>query len=319
MKKLFLLIFSFILVNAFCFSQIRISAKTGVLASKTDEILWNKYGDDAEILSLLKWRTYAAPVLSLDTQFNISKIFFAGLKGFYTIPLSYGFIEDFDCANLLSTGSSELTHYSKHDNKLDNFYKVELFFGTEKSITEKIHLSAQVTAGFSYYSFTAQNGHKQYGEKIGKQRGYDIYTSWSPDIPESPMQGNIISFEDLNIYAGLGASLSYTPFDPFSISLFANALPVIKSSARDIHYRRNQYALFDLPFQLAFDSSLLLEYKLNKKNVLTAGFDFSALSVKEGSLFLGSDNQNWQKASNPCGIKQMTWKILLGYTYIYEK
>ena len=150
MKKLFLLMFLFILVNAFCFSQIRISAKAGVLGSNTDEILWDKYGDDAEISSLLKWRTYAAPVISLDTQFNFSKIFFAGLKGFYTIPASYGFIEDFDCANLFSTGSSELTHYSKHDNHLDNYYNAQIFFGAEKSFLETIKLAARVTVGFSY-------------------------------------------------------------------------------------------------------------------------------------------------------------------------
>ena len=28
---------------------------------------------------------------------------------------------------------------------------------------------------------------------------------------------------------------------------------------------------------------------------------------------------NLQTAINPCGIKQITWKFLLGYTYIYEK
>lgn len=320
MKKLFFLSFLFILVNAFCFSQIRISAKTGLLGSDTNEILWNKNVEDAQVTSLLDWKTQAAPVISIDTQFNFSKIFFGGLKGFYTIPFSYGTIEDFDFANIFSTGTTERTHYSKHENHLDNYYNAEIFAGVQKTFSEKIKVEADLSIGFSYFSFTAQNGYKQYGQKTGTIEGNAIYSPWSNDIAKTPMTGDIITFESLNIFAGLGAGVSYLASEKISVKLAARLLPSIKSNAKDTHYKREyKYSLFEFPWHLAFDSSLLLEYQLNKRNALTADFNCLYASVKNGGLYQSTDNKDWIKATNPCGIKEFTWRILLGYTYIYEK
>ena len=90
--------------------------------------------------------------------------------------------------------------------------------------------------------------------------------------------------------------------------------------ALDTHHRRNApYTYFVLKNELAFDSSLLLEYMVRKNLALTAGFDLFISSVKNGTIVQSTDKKEWDKASNPGGIKECTGRFLLGFTFVYEK
>ena len=322
MKKLFFLVFFSFLASQLCFSQFKLSAKTGILNTSLNELLWNKTGDDAQIISQLDWNTYIAPVLSLDTEYKLADTFIFGLNGLYTIPFSYGIIEDFDYLNILSTGGTERTHYSKHDNKLDNYWNAGTFLGVGGKISDNLKLYGLFSFSYSYYCFTALNGYRQYGTKIGEQNNEDVYNPWADDIPEKVMEGEIISFEAQKYFFGLGTRIEYNPSDVFSLIFCIKLMPAFITQALDTHYKRkgdSRYNLFDLNSELAFDAALLLEYRINRYNGLNAGFDFYASSSDGGRLYQSSNKNNWQKCLNSCGVKEMTWKFVIGYTYIYEK
>ena len=303
MKKLYALIFMIFLTCGFCFGQFKISAETGYFESNTKEILWTKQGDDAQIISLLDWNTYVAPVVSLNAQYTLHDTFCFGLNGFYTIPFSYGIMEDSDYMNLLTTGGTERTHYSKHANKLDNFWNTEVFFSAGGDITENLSFAGLFLISYSYFCFTAHNGYKQY-----------------LDQPETPMEGKIITLESQKLYFGIGTEINYYATDKLSFGLILKLKPSIMNQVLDTHYRRNnKYSYFELPGELAFESELLLEYKLNSSNAVTAGLNFFASSVKNGNLYQSKNKKDWEQFANQTGIKQTAYKILLGYTYIYEK
>lgn len=319
MKKIPSLIFLFFLVCGSGSAQFRMSARTGILETEVNEILWDKQGDDAQIISQLDWNTYAAPVISLNAEYKLADTFIFGLNGFYTIPVSYGIIEDYDYMNILSTGSTERTHYSKHDNELNNYWNAGIFLGAGGRFSKNLKIYGLFSFSYSYYCFTAYNGFRQYGAKIGTQNSNDIYEVWNEDIPEKPMEGKIITFEAQKYFLGLGTRIEYNPFDFFSCILSINLLPGLKAEALDTHHKRKPpYYYFDLPSELAFNSSLLLEYKLSKHNALNICFNFFASSVSDGKLSASWNKNNWTEYANQCGIKETSWRLLLGYSFIYE-
>ena len=320
MKKLSSLIFLFVLTPVLCFSQLKLSAKTGYFGTQINEILWSSSEEDAQINSLLEWKTYAAPVVTLDAEYKFTNNLMLGVGGFYTIPLSYGKLEDFDYMNIFSTGTNERTHYSKHDNKLANYYSINAFFGAGGNILQNLRLSAVFSLTYTYYGFSAYNGYKQYGQKIGTVQGRTEYSPWNVDIPKTEMEGKIITLGAQKLYFGIGTRLDFTATDKLGFILKLNAMPVLYGDTLDTHHRRNNpYTYFELIGELAFDSSLLLEYKLKDSLALTAGLDFFASTATKGIPYQSQTRELWQQLSNACGINQTTWKALIGISYCYEK
>lgn len=321
MKKAVPMFFIFFLLNAFCFGQLKFSANTGIMGINIDEIAWDKKSEDAQILSLLEWRTYAAPVISLYTQIKFADIFLFEIKGSYVIPFSYGQIEDFDYMNLLSTAGKERTHYSKHDNNLKNYINANLFFGAGNKILKNLNLSLLFSLKYSYYNLNAFNGYRQYGEVSGlAYNGENIYSPWKQSIEKKQMTGNIITLESHKLFFGIGSRLDYYPLDKLCISLNLDLLPALLSQTRDTHHKRKTpYSLFDFTGEFAFDSSLLVEYKITKNLAFTTVADFFFSTVKNASFYQSKNMETWKEAANPGGSKEFSWKCLLGVTYIYEK
>ena len=320
MKKLSALIFLLILIPVFCFSQIKISAKAGYLGINIEELLFDKTGEGAQTNSFLDWNTYAAPVIVLDAEYKPTDKLIIGLGGFYTIPFSYGKMEDFDYMNIFSTGTNERTHYSQHDNRVNNYYNINAFFGAGGTFIDKLKLSALFSVDYTFYSFSSYNGFKQYGEKIGTVNGSTKYSPWNADIPKIDMEGKIITFAAQKLYFGIGTRFDFSATDKLNLILKLNFKPVLFGNTLDNHHRRNTpFYYFELSGELAFDSSLLLEYKLQKNSALTAGLDFFVSSAKTGTLYQSRTRDEWVQLANGCGVNQKTYRFLVGYSYIYEK
>ena len=303
MKKIPALIFLIFLACGFCYAQFKISAETGYISSDIKEILWNKTGKDAQIVSLLDWQTYIAPAANVDFEYKFAHHFLFGAGCFYTSPFICGTMEDSDYMNVFTTGSKERTHYSKHDNKLDIYFSTNAFLGAGWKLFEQLDLSAIISYKYTYYSFTAWNGYKQYGSN-----------------PKTLMEGKIITFEAEKNYLGAGIRAGYSPTQNLSFTLNLSILPTIFCKAFDTHFKRSTpYTYFDLKNELAFDSSILLEYMVRKNLALSADLELFVSSVKNGIILQSSNKKEWEKASNPGGIKECTGKFLLGFTFVYEQ
>jgi outer membrane protease len=143
-----------------------------------NEALYNKKGKDRKISSLLIWESYGLPSFEAELGFKFFNRLHTNLSANYVIPASSGKLRDYDWMNLFSTGDSKLTHYSKHENSLDNYIQTDFSLGYSFNPWPGFTLLPFLSFKYSYLSFTANEGYRQYGAKIGQENGYDVYESW---------------------------------------------------------------------------------------------------------------------------------------------
>ena len=299
--------------------EINADATLGASNSTVKEILYDKKGKDAETLSLLEWQNFVSPCITANADLIIYDKFYLSIGGLYTLPLSYGKMQDYDWANLLSTGGKEQTHYSKHDNKINSKYFLDIDAGTVLNIAPQIRLIPFISFKYSYYSFTAQNGYKQYGKKIGTQNDYDVREPWNSSIEKIPMTGKIITFQNQDFYLGAGAIFDFSITPKIDLNLGLTLLPSLKSQSMDFHHKRDLYTFFSYESKLEFDTSLLLEYKITDSSRFTTGLCFSYAKSGIAEISQSSDKIEWYGNSNPGRIISRDLNFQLGYTYKYEK
>lgn len=291
------------------------SVQAGISKLNTKEKLLYQNNSELYTLSLLDWDTNIVPCISADVLLGLTNTFYIKAGGQFTLPVSQGTMKDYDWQNVLSTGSTGLTNYSEHKSTLDSFYNAELGFGLGGDITDSIRLIQFFSVRYSYQSVTAKNGWRQYAQIIDEQNGNNVYGPWTNDIEKKAMSGKSVTLEAQDIFLGLGTQLNFQFSDDFSAKLFINILPSLYSQALDTHYKRDIYTLFDFSSKLEFNADVLLEYKLNNANSITAKAGFGAAKADNADVF-----QNSKKLDSYPGAATATcWSFLLGYTYRYEK
>ena len=314
----------FLSLHTVFYAENKISIKAGGSAGVSnillDEILYDKYGSDANISSLLKWQIYASPLISANTQVCFSDRFYICVDGKYSVPLSAGKMEDYDWLNRFSTGTGEQTHYSTHENNLNNYYSARFSLGAGGNLTNKIKLIQLFSIEYSNISLTAKNGYRQYAASIDEINGNKVYEEWSDTIQKKYLEGKIITYEVQEINFGLGLQLLFALNQNLNLLLSAQLLPSLTCQALDSHYKRNPplYTLFKDISKLVFDSSFLIEYRLNTNNRLFASFGYRCSTSERIKLYQTDDKKSWEKVLNPGGIKQQDFTLSLGYTFYYE-
>ena len=317
---------SFLIALFFCnlsFAQ-NITSKavvsTGIINSEIQERLLQSQEETSFTTSLLDWKIDAAPCIMADYELAFSNKYFIGLNGLYTIPLSSGLMKDYDWLNVYSTGGKELTHFSQHKNSLDQFFNTELSLGTGINLTQRIQFIQYIFVQYSYLRFTSKNGYRQYGTTVSEQNGYSVYSPWSSDIQKKNLDGKIVSYETQDIFLGLGSKIVFNINDRISTELFAAIQPSVWNSTLDTHHRRNdKYVYFDFASKLDFDTSILLEYKLNKTSGIFTKFCFSYNDSNNAAVYQSEDKKDWEIILNPGKASERHLKFLIGYTYNYEK
>ena len=285
-----------------------------------NEVLYNKEGKDRQVSSLLSWESYCLPSFEANLGLIFFQKYFLSFNGMYVIPGFSGKLEDFDWMNLFSTGDSKLTHYSKHENFLDNKYEGSFFLGYCFNPRSRFKLTPFLSFKYSYLSFTSHNGYRQYGQNIGSQNGSAVYESWTSSIEKKELSGKIITLEEENYFFGIGSQITFKISDRLNSILFLQILPSIQSHALDTHHRRNtKYTLFDSDGKLAFDSSFLLQYKLkdcHRFNLKAA----CCYSIADNiNLYQSASKSNWMGVSNPGKLSSIDFSFAVGYAYYYEK
>ena len=321
-KKSICLIFVFILFSGFIKKAIaqnitiNTSLNTGIVGINAKEMLFD---NNNHTTSFLDWNVKIAPCIFIDSETGLSNRLFFRLNGFYTIPFSNGQMCDYDWMNYFSTGTSEQTHFSNHKNEADALYNFEFAVGTGGSITQKIRLIQYFSVKYTYLSMTAKDGYRQYGTKTGEQNGNAVYTPWNSEIEKKQLDGDIVTLQSQDVFLGFGTKIIFETAGPFKTELFFNILPGLYNDTLDTHYNRSEkYTYFDFGSKLEFDTNVLLEYKINNSNKVSAQIGFSACTTSKAQVFQGSDIQNLIRVSNPGKFSALIWNIMLGYSYRYE-
>lgn len=324
MKKSFFFIIFLFFLSAHFFAQenfsLNINLNFGPSNTVLKEILYNKGGKDKQESSLLCWESYALPSFETDVTLLFFQRFYANISAKYVIPAFSGIIQDYDNMNLFSTGSSEQTHYSKHENSLDNYYKMGLNLGYSFNPISRIKITPFLSLKYSYFGFTCYNGFRQYGTKIGEKNEKPVYTPWNTDIPKTFLDGKIITLEEESLLLGLGSEIDFIISDNLKSSIKLLLLPSLKSNALDTHHRRSsKYTIFEETKRLELDSSFMIQYKISKNHRLNlkAVYDYSfANNIK---IYQSQNKEVWFEMSNPGSLKQHNFTLAAGYTYYYEK
>ena len=323
MKKLFLSAFLiFLAAGLFANEDFSFYADVNFGPGNTiiNEALYDKEGKDRQVSSLLTWESYSLPSFEASLGFILFGKYFLSLNGEYVIPAFSGKLEDFDWMNLFSTGDSNLTHYSKHENFLDNNYEGSVFLGYCFNPSSRLKLIPFLSFKYSYLSFTSINGYRQYGANIGTENGSNVYESWTSDIEKKELSGKIITLEEENYFIGLGSQINFKINDSFDSVLFLQILPSIKSHALDTHHRRStKYTLFESTNKLALDSSFLLQYKISNAHRFSLKTSCSWSFADNINLYQSASKNNWMGVSNPGKLRRLDFSFAAGYTYYYEK
>lgn len=322
-KKIFLILFIFFLPTYF-FTQDKFSLNAnfnfGPSNTILKEILYNKNGNDKQESSLLCWESYGLPSFETDLSLLFLNRFYTNISAKYVIPSFSGIIQDYDRMNLFSTGTAEQTHYSKHENSLDNYYNLNIALGYCFDSTSLIKITPFLSFKYSYISFTSYNGYRQYGTKIDEQNGNSVYTPWNNEIIKTPLSGKIITLEEEALLLGLGTNIEFKINDNLKSTILLHILPSLKSNALDTHHKRSiKYTIFEETKKVELGSSLLIQYILNKNHRLNlkAAYDYSF--ANNINIYQSQNKEEWIEMINPGSLKQHSFTFAIGYTYHYEK
>ena len=326
MKKalicLILIFFSTSLFTAQEKLQLEASLMPGVINSFTQEILYENWNSDAHALSLLEWQNYLSPCFFADANCVFGQRFFLDINGLCALPFSTGVMRDNDWLNLLSTGTKEQTNFSEHKNKTEFYYYISAAPGVSYPVSNAITL--KVFFPFKYYSFSfiSTDGYTQYGQKTGVYNGEDVYSPWTSSIEKKQLQGKVITYQNQDIFFGLGTQADFKINDKLNLSALIQLQPALLSKGLDIHHRnkvRDPYTFFDFSSKLAFTSTFLIKYKLSSSGKLSARIEYCFLDTEKSKMFQSRNKSSWQQVANPGAQTQHNLSILLGYTYWYEK
>ena len=294
----------------------KVSVNVGIIHSEINEKLLYLNEGKSNTISQLDWRIDAAPCLNLDYELGFSNKYFIALNGLYTFPLSKGSMNDYDWLNFYSIGAADLTHYSTHKNNLDYLYNTELSAGAGINLTAKIQFIQYLSIKYSYLCFTAKDGYRQYGEDLNDT---GVYTPWSNDIEKKYFSGKVISYETQDLYFGLCSKLTFQINNFLKTELFAGIYPSLWNETLDTHHRRNEkFVYFDFSSKLDFDTSLLLEYNINKSSSISTKFCFSSNTSNNATVYQSSNKKTWERILNPGQALETHWSFLLGYSYKYD-
>jgi outer membrane protease len=143
--------------------------------------------------------TFVSPIHSL-LLWEINSIFYYGLKldlsrtdpmekwGYiasltlkYGIPGASGKLEDSDW---LSVENADLTHYSEHDNFLNEYYLLNFYAGFSFPLKNKFLLKTYLEASYFRLRFSSFGGFTMYSREKGKNTYYPISQAPINKIPD---------------------------------------------------------------------------------------------------------------------------------------
>ena len=223
------------------------SANFGMLYGHAEEIVFPYAEHKAEKLSQLLWDI--KPVFYYGLSLNFSRIdpldkwgFFADISLKNAILSRCGRMEDRDW---MSTENNLLTHYSAHDNVINNLFLTDIYTGASFPIKGFLLIKPHINISLMHLAFSAQYGYGLYAEdhKDGTYGPFSeaVRHSWED-------WDKVVNYTQRWFSFGTGFSFGYYFLDHFSAELSFRINPLVLCNDLDEHLTTNkssgQYSSF---------------------------------------------------------------------------
>jgi len=173
-----------------------------------------------ELLSELRWDI--KPVFYYGFQLDFNRIdlmsgpgFFASVSFKAGVPADSGVMEDRDW---MSTENSNLTHFSHHTNKTNEFYSLVAAIGASIPVKTYFYIKPFLSGSWTRFSFAARDG-------------YGIY----PGGPVSFEGEEVIRYKQDWLLLAAGVSIGTNILSPFSFDISFQISPFTYCAATDEH------------------------------------------------------------------------------------
>lgn len=289
------------------------SASFGMInGSVSEKLYYTPEKTDRKLYSQLDWDISAVPVINAGMDFYFVKFLYLGLEGNYAFPKESGYMQDYDYLNTRINGSTNLTHYSKHTNNLNELYGGEAALGLNIPLNI-LNITPFASVEYSRFKFTSKNGYYQYSQKNSS----DIYNSWDPNLPQIQINsGDIISYEQDSVLLkfGLKSEISFIPH--VLINLKADISPLSYIASTDNHIlKETQYKDF-ISNDFSWEIKIGLMYNFLKFNNIGIVCSYQAYSDGYGRTYSKKEYQKQWSFNDKyeSGIKKSFWTL----SFIYE-
>jgi len=269
-----------------------ISPQTGIVYGQAFEYVYPVQGQTkAELLSELKWDMKPVFYAGLQLDFEPADImrsfgFFSSLSFKAGLPKDSGKMEDRDW---MSPVSGELTNFSRHTNRTNSFYILDIVAGVSLPVKSIICVKPFLSGSWMHFSFTGRNGYYEYK--------YD-------NPPKGLFSGKVINYKQDWLLAAVGLAIETKAFYPFSANLSFQISPFTYCNALDEHIMtRTGIPTF---YNDITNMGLFFEPKLNlafnmKRVDLTLDVAYRRIGKTKGKTYKNEGNSGYYLISNKAG------------------
>jgi len=212
----------------------------GFIYGKALEYVYSLPGETAsDIMSELSWEL--KPVFYYGFQFDFGLIdlmkkpgFFASVSFKAGVPSDSGFMEDRDWMSIENT---DLTHFSKHTNKTNEYYSLDVTAGASIPVRPYFYIKPFISGSWMRFSFAGRDGYIKYA----RVKSYDFFgnpIAYYPinDNPiEETLSGEVIRYQQDWLLIAMGFHIGTKILYPFSFELSFQISPLTYCAAIDNH------------------------------------------------------------------------------------
>jgi len=211
----------------------------GFVHGNTLEYVYSLPGETAgDIMSELTWEL--KPVFYYGFQLDFGRVnimrgpgFFASVSFKAGVPMDSGLMEDRDWMSIENT---DLTHFSSHTNKSNEYYSLDAAVGASIPIGPYFYINPFASGLWTRFSFTGRDGYKKYA----RPKGTDTYYPIDDDPDEEALSGDVIRYKQDWFLAAAGFSIGTKFLYPFSFELSFQISPLTYCAALDNHLDKNK-------------------------------------------------------------------------------
>ena len=305
-----------------------VSAEFGMVNGTIGEYVFDKNCKNTDnMVSRLDWDILTVPYGEINISVDLFKYLYLGGSGRIAIPVYSGVMQDYDWLNSIPPGTlplemqnkwlkddpTELTNYSKHTNKVVNYYNISGKIGGNIPISRKFTITPYVGYEYDFISMESFNGYTKY--------------KWN-NFQESPMPtGKCITYaQEINQFI-VGVEVDFEELKKFPLYFDFHFVPGLgKLVALDIHYARKTNgsdgtAFLDIlsPIFL-FDGKISGYYRFDKYNRLGLSMFFNYMPLTRGMNGVGlvKDGKLPESFSGNTTGQGGASRFLFGISLIYK-